>query len=208
MRDARCDASIGRRRETRVATRTRRMGEFCFTSFRRHASRSSVASSVARRTARLLVRSIRVSSEWSKPDDPRVDLSNHDSSFRVGHGPMDGWMDGWISHTPLARVRRPTTDDRRARGSTRRLNRCNRFPCGGIKPSFDDRVVARRASNASVGSVGFARMGWIAHRGWLACTARYGFWFWIFHRPGSPPSLLFLFNETRVTDDDADPFIV
>jgi hypothetical protein len=56
MRDARCDASIGRRRETRVATGTHRMGEFCFTSFRRHASRSSVA--FVRRTARLVGRPI------------------------------------------------------------------------------------------------------------------------------------------------------
>lgn len=163
MRDARCDASIGRRRETRVANGTQRMGEFCFTSFRRVRRvvafvRRVVARRSSYRTAHRLVRSIdpsSVSSERSKPDDPRLDSSNHNSSFRVGHpensrystrGPMDGWMVGWISIPHLSlRVRRPTTDDRRARGSTRRLNRCNRFPCGGIKPSLDDRSVARRA---------------------------------------------------------------
>jgi hypothetical protein len=60
MRDARCDASIGRRRETRVATGTHRMGEFCFTSFRRvRPSRSS------RRRVRPSYRTARRSSDRS-----------------------------------------------------------------------------------------------------------------------------------------------
>lgn len=79
------------------------MGEFRFTSFRRHRSRSYVASSVVR-LGSSVVRLIDWCIEWSKPDDPRLDSSNHESSSREGHPENsstrpDGWVD--IAHLSL-----------------------------------------------------------------------------------------------------------
>ena len=77
----------------------------------------------------------------------------------------------------------------------------------GVKPPFVERVASReRASVRLDRSVGFARMdGWIVlQRGWLACAARYGFWFGFFIT--DEPLVGFLFQD-GATDDDAVTFI-
>lgn len=191
MRDARCDASIGRRRErgsppvrvewvnfvslrSVVTGRVRTSRRPSYGSARRSSDRSIGASSGRNRMTRVSIR--RITNRRLGRDTPKTRVL--------------GRMDGWISRTSRS-GRRPTEACARIHpsSSSRRLNRCNRFPCG-VKPSFVDRVFVERARSRDATTTGRwglrGWMGWIAQRGWLACTARYGFWFGFETRPGVP----------------------
>ena len=125
-----------------------------------------------------LVGPIDPSARWSKPDDPRLDSLNHDSSFREGHPEKLAHSSGSIPSHPIPSSRArsrgwisptftPVDRRMRARGSIHRRDRFNRSSAvsflRGVKPSFVERVASRECAHARLdGSVGFARMdGWM-----------------------------------------------
>lgn len=109
---------------------------------------------------------------------------------------MDGWMD--IHPTPLASG--STTDGRPARARIhpsiepmRPISlRGYQTLVGRSVGRETDARVERETRRRRVGGV-CADGSRLAMDGWLACTARYGFWFWIFHRETRRRGSLFVF---------------